>query len=1039
MTESTGQPNRRNLVSCQSLQVFLRYVQSRGMDDGVLLEGLPYSSAHLRDPDERVGYDTFRTVARRFSALFPDEPEAAYQAGLSVPELRSLGYIVLLLAMRLDPALVFSLTPKMVQRQFPMIQVRYARTGATRCRLTYRHPPSCAPFPEFVAVARGLMAATPTMAGLPPAEVRHSPTPDGFELDVSWPGAGRLGARIRAATFGRFTSLRGLMTEMEAAKDRVERELQETERASRRLAALLAVGRAVERGLDVGALIDSFSRVAERELAVRLLHLHLSGLAKDDDWTGVAEALSDLHEPVSKPIALPGRLGLPLRNGETVHAVPVESQEGRLGLAFLSAGDDLSLRPQVERELLADAFNRLGQALDNALRHRELSTYGERLEQRVAQRTAELAAQTACLQETNDKLVALDRAKRRFFTHLSHELRTPTTLLSASLEQIERHVPQGDPDLARAVDRARRNIARVVYAVDDLLDLALLNEAKMQAVPEELDAGDLVRTLRQAVEPWAESHQVRVDARVQHDATFFGDRRLLEKALLNLVVNAIKFSPPGALVEVVAEPAPKGVTFRVRDQGPGVSAEDRERIFEAFQQAGHQGLQQGIGIGLSLVRSVADLHGGSVAYAPRDGGGSEFCLFVPTGEANDPCGERTGPSRRQEGSARHRAAALLGGATPAKANPPSVPARARSVWGGHERPHVLVVDDEPDIVDVLQESLRSTYQVTTAASGAEALALVDTDVPAAVLADVSMPGMSGFDLCRRLRERAETRHVPIVLLTALGSVEDKLRGFEVGADDYVTKPFSLKEVEARLRTHIALRRMAAETNALTGASLMGTVAAGIMHEVNNPLNVLLNALPPIAESVRGAQDEATARAMLELAEDSARRIHTCVSSFASISSWSDAEPETVDLGSFVDAVIASNRGRGGGSTRIERNGTVIRPVGLVRTHAALVIGNLLTNAVDAAGPDGHVVVELADDADHVTVTIRDDGPGMDATTLRKVREPFFTTKEPGKGMGLGLFVVHQLLRHLQGRLEFESEAGRGTTATVVLPIAPAIP
>ncbi|MFW5741091.1 MAG: sensor histidine kinase, partial [Myxococcota bacterium] len=120
----------------------------------------------------------------------------------------------------------------------------------------------------------------------------------------------------------------------------------------------------------------------------------------------------------------------------------------------------------------------------------------------------------------------------------------------------------------------------------------------------------------------------------------------------------------------------------------------------------------------------------------------------------------------------------------------------------------------------------------------------------------------------------------------------------------------------------------------------------------------------------------------------------------------------------------------------EQRGTVGRTIGLLRTEAALVIGNLIANAIDAAGPGGHVVVHVEDRGEHAAVSIRDDGPGMDNATLRRAREPFFTTKQPGKGMGLGLFVVEQLVRRLAGRLEVRSQVGVGTTMTVVLPFAP---
>lgn len=1027
----------RNRVSCQSIQVYLGYLQDLGLDDRALLEGLSEPPAVLRDPDARVDYETFRTLSRRFTAMFPSDPDAAYRAGLSIPALGSLGYIAMLLAMRVEPAIIFSLTPRMVQRQFPMVRVTYERTAPTRCRLRYHHQLGYEPFPELEAVARGLMEATPSMVGLPRAHVESYPVNRGFCLEVRWEAKGHLLPRLRAATLGRISSLRGAATELESAKDRAEREIDQAQRAARRLEALLHIGRAVERGLEIAPLLERFAVAANQTLFVDLIHVSVHDDPDDDPaWRVLATENGESSSGLSPPIDLPADLAVRSR---FVHALPVQGQNGPMGLAFVGAEDDLTRRSSVDRALLDDAFGRLGHALGNAYRHREISTHGEKLEREVALRTSELAAQTEALRASNDKLLEVDRAKRRFFTHLSHELRTPATLLSASIEQLERETRSGEPAIREALTRARRNMARVVYAVDDLLDLALLDEGRMSKASERVDVVALVRSLTVSVSPWAAMHDVCVRERCPaEEVVLVGDRRLVEKAVLNLIANAVKFSPPGEAVEVVVDQDEDRVSFQVLDRGPGINEADRNRIFEAFERAGHRGSERGIGIGLSLVQSIASIHGGEVTHANRDPRGSSFSMWVPRGKLED--AKPSSPAIERVAAPAQRAEAMVAGAPDQTASQSEAGPTPRSdtvdgVWDDGDRPMVLVVDDEAEIRDVLRGRLVANYRVVTADSGTSALALVERERPEAVLADVSMPGMSGFELCRRLRARPEMRQVPIVLLTALGSVEDKLEGFDAGADDYVTKPFSLREVEARVRTHIQLRRLSAEMNAMANASLMGSISAGIVHEVNNPLNVLLNALPPVGEGLGEGERAEVARTMLDLAQDAARRIHECVSSLSSLASWSARDPESVDLGELVASVVRQHRQRGKGSTAIEVSGEVACKVGMLRTEASLVIGNLVANAIDAAGPDGRVEVILGERSEHATITIRDDGPGMDADTWRRACEPFFTTKQPGKGMGLGLFVVQQLLRHLEGRLEVVSKPGHGTCMTVVLPLA----
>ena len=878
------------------------------------------------------------------------------------------------------------------------------------------------------------------MVGLAPANVEMFTMRGGFDLDVRWSERGKILPRLRAATVGRMWSASEAMSELEAAKDRAERELAETQRAQRRLEALLAVGRSVERGLDIHDLIRSFSLVARAMLGVRLLHVSLFEDAEDEaSWKALAVRASEqLANRSMGRVTLPTSVDAEPPGVDSAWALSLDGPGGRMGVAFVAAAENLDSLPSVDGELLTDACNRLSHALGNALRHQELSAYGEKLERQVRERTAQIGEQANRLQASNDKLVEVDRAKRRFFTHLSHELRTPATLLSASLEQLEGRVPREDASANDAFVRARRNMARVVYAVDDLLDLAQLDEGKMVLASGIVDARKLVLSLASSIEPWATSSQVAIVTEVpEHDVSLVGDARLLEKAVLNLIANAVKFSPPGETVSIVVDAEGEGVCFRVRDSGPGVSAEDRDRIFGAFEQADHRGSEQGIGIGLSLVNEIATLHGGEARHADRVPCGSEFTMWLPRGKDAESHEGSVRSPRGAAGTARERAEALLGAVQPEPKPADQEEPTEEAVWSAAPRPTVLVVDDEPEIRTVLRDRLLATYNVVTASCGSEALDIVDGQVPSAVLADVTMPGMTGFELCRRLRERLQMRHVPILLITALGSVEDKLRGFEVGADDYVTKPFSFREVEARLATQLQLRRMAAEMNAMSAASMIGSVAAGVVHEINNPLNVLLNALPPVSEVFEAEEcDKDTARLMLELSMESAHRIHECVSSLSSLASWSSAKPETVDIGDFVAAVVRQHAQRGGGTTEISVHGRVEREVGLLRTEAAMVIGNLLANAIDAAGPGGHVEIVLSEQREEAIISVRDDGPGMDAASLRKALEPFFTTKEPGKGMGLGLFLVQQLLRRLGGRLEARSLVGKGTQMTVAFPFAP---
>ena len=255
------------------------------------------------------------------------------------------------------------------------------------------------------------------------------------------------------------------------------------------------------------------------------------------------------------------------------------------------------------------------------------------------------------------------------------------------------------------------------------------------------------------------------------------DADRLEQILLNLVGNSIKFTDSGTIT-VSAEPAEGGVKFSVADTGRGIPASERERIFEPYEQ-GAMPEAGGVGLGLFIARQLVELHGGKLELASEPGKGSTFSFVLPVSDAAPP------------------------DETPA---PPAVQPRIGEAVGPDGRYQVLVVDDEPVNLQVAA-SIFSITGITfrTAANGAEALRMVETDQPDMVLLDVMMPDMSGYDVCRELRRTHPASILPVVLLTVKNRVEDIVEGFAAGANDYLCKPFSRDEFRARVATQLKLK------------------------------------------------------------------------------------------------------------------------------------------------------------------------------------------------------------------------------------------
>ncbi|WP_257455280.1 ATP-binding protein [Archangium lipolyticum] len=416
-----------------------------------------------------------------------------------------------------------------------------------------------------------------------------------------------------------------------------------------------------------------------------------------------------------------------------------------------------------------------------------------------------------------ERLAELDRAKTTFFSNISHEFRTPLTLMLAPMEDAltsARRCLEGE-ELATV----HRNGMRLLKLVNTLLDFSRIEAGRIQStyVPTDLASltVDLASTFRSAME--RAGLRLVVDCPLLPEPVWV-DPELWEKVVLNLLSNAFKFTFEGE-VEVGLRWRGGHVELTVRDSGTGIDAEELPRIFERFHRVqGARGRSfEGTGIGLTLVQEVVKLHGGSVDVRSTPGQGTTFTVCLPTGHAHLPA-ERLGAARTQDStsmgadaflqeSSGWLAPALVPGPAPTPAPvtaaplPPSVPREAR----------LLLADDNADMRAYVERLLRTQgWQVEAVRDGAEALEVARARPPDLILSDVMMPRLDGFGLLRALREDARTHTVPFILLSARAGEEATVEGLNAGADDYLTKPFSARELVARVGAALAIARLRRE-------------------------------------------------------------------------------------------------------------------------------------------------------------------------------------------------------------------------------------
>lgn len=485
-------------------------------------------------------------------------------------------------------------------------------------------------------------------------------------------------------------------------------------------------------------------------------------------------------------------------------------------------------------------------------RTRYLKRRAERLEQTVVERTSDLAREKETVARQVEQLQELERAKSRFFANVSHEFRTPLTLIQGPLEDLQEglHGPLTE-DAREQIDVATRSSHRLLHLVDQLLDIARAESGRLSLRARRGDYRLFLRRIVGSLMPLAERKGVTLEVEGPESALpLWFDPEHLEKVLLNVIGNALKFTPAGGhvtvRVRVEGDSDETGWIFTaVEDDGPGISGEDLPRIFDRFHRGGGVSRSQpGAGIGLALAKELLVLHGGTIQAESREGEGSVFSIRLPRGRAHLADAEL---APEDETDLLHP----VGGATDRDAirSRPDLPARtagaieelrlegaARAGADDRDLPAglgldkdittILVADDNAEVRAYVRAHLERRYRVVEAVDGREALEVARRALPDVVVSDVMMPIMDGFALCRAIKSDPEVDYIPVILLTARASSDSRIEGLQEGADDYLTKPFNVRELEARIDNLIASRRRLRDRFA-AGMAVPSSMAADV--------------------------------------------------------------------------------------------------------------------------------------------------------------------------------------------------------------------
>ncbi|WP_052672318.1 ATP-binding protein [Aliterella atlantica] len=433
-------------------------------------------------------------------------------------------------------------------------------------------------------------------------------------------------------------------------------------------------------------------------------------------------------------------------------------------------------------------------------------------------RSQELQKVNRQLRLANEALAELDRAKTVFFNNISHEFRTPLSLMLGPLEDILSNSSSLNVSERGQLEMVHRNSLRLLKLVNTLLDFARIEAGRMQAVYKQVDlasfTAELASVFRSAIERAGLSFQVDCPPL---DKPIFIDSEMWEKIVLNLLSNALKFTFTGEIA-VKLQAVGDGVELTVRDTGTGIPAPELPHIFERFHriQGARSRTHEGSGIGLALVQELVKLHGGTVRVSSVVGEGTTFTVVIPTGSAHLRSQPMLAPDNLQPPVT--KAADYVGEAwrwQPANGwdNVVGTEETYKYHLGVHSSSaRILLVDDNADMRGYVKRLLSPAYEVEAVADGEAALIAVRERMPDLVLTDVMMPKLNGFELLQALRNDPDTKELPIILLSARAGEESRIEGLEAGADDYLIKPFSARELLARVRANLEMSHVRQEAS-----------------------------------------------------------------------------------------------------------------------------------------------------------------------------------------------------------------------------------
>ncbi len=697
------------------------------------------------------------------------------------------------------------------------------------------------------------------------------------------------------------------------------------------------------------------------------------------------------------------------------------------------------------------------------------------------------------LEQARDELKKLDEQKSQFFSKVSHELRTPLTNIMLPIQNILTERGKSlHSENRREKTAMLRNARKLMKQINQILDISKLEAGRMKIVARLGSLNNILEDIIAASSIGAK--EMGVDLVFKPDtklSEIYMDGDKIEKIFSNLISNALKFTSRGGKVQVKTKEVEDHVEVSVSDNGIGIAQEELPHIFDRFHQVDGSASRkyEGTGLGLFIVKGFLELHHGSVEVTSEVGQGTTFTVQLLKGrdhfkkgeiqeelefEAIDGVEERRLSERRtgdrREDDRRQMAEedretidSLLVQLSDLRLGTEySEEAGKEVVDIDEKKKSILVVEDNKDLASNIARSLASVYNVLVAYNGRQGLDRVHQKMPDLIVSDVMMPEMDGYELCEKIKSDDQIQHIPVVLLTAKATVDDKIKGLKHGADQYLAKPFNPNELRAIIDSLLTKKELQAELNKTnrelrktlqeleeTQVQLVhtarlesvGMLAAGMAHEIKNNIYCMRAGLDGINKRMallsEGKLDikdtyEKIEKVMKTNDEAIESSLHI-VNSLLAFSGRNVKGAGYYDINKGIESTLTILLPRIKDKVSVHKEYGDLKEVECRLEEINQVIMNITLNAYQAIEKKGTIWIKTTQNADEVRVSIADNGPGIPEENLDKIFSPFFSTKEKDLNTGLGLSICHNIIMAHHGIIKVNSTFGQGTEFIIILP------